>query len=91
MTKIRPLANRVLIEVQPVKEKTASGIIIPDTARQSIREGKVVAAGPGTKDEAVSVKPGDTVLLGNNVGTTISDGGKDYLLVFESEIYAILN
>ncbi len=91
MTKIRPLANRVLVDVQPVKEKTASGIIIPDTARQSVRTGTVIAVGPGTKDEPVSVEAGNTVLLGNNIGTTINVEGKDYLLVFESELYAILN
>lgn len=91
MTKIRPLANRVLVEVQPIQEKTASGIIIPDTARQSVRTGTVIAVGPGTPDAPVSVEAGNTVLLGNNIGTTINVEGKDYLLVFETELYAILN
>jgi chaperonin GroES len=90
MTKVKPLANRVLVEVQAVKQKTASGIIIPDTARQSAREGTVIAAGPGTIESPITVQPGDKVLLGPNVGTTINVEGKDYLLVFETELYAIL-
>jgi chaperonin GroES len=87
---IKPLADRVVVEPAPAEEKTASGIIIPDTAKEKPQKGVVVAAGPGKKDEPVSVKVGDVVIYGKYAGTEIQIEGKDYLIMKESDIYAIL-
>jgi len=88
--KIKPLADRVLVEPAPAEEKTASGIIIPDTAKEKPQKGKVVAVGPGKKDEPVTVSVGDTVLYGKYAGTEISIDGQDYLIMRESDIFAII-
>ncbi len=88
--KLKPLADRVLVEPAAAEEKTASGIIIPDTAKEKPQKGIVVAAGPGKKDEPTSVKVGDTVLYGKYSGTEVSVDGKDYLIMRESDIFAIL-
>jgi len=87
---IKPLADRVLIEPSPAEEKTAGGIIIPDTAKEKPQRGIVVAAGPGKKDEPVTLKPGDLVLYGKYAGTEITVDNKDYLIMRESDILAIL-
>ena len=87
---LKPLADRVLIEPAPAEEKTASGIIIPDTAKEKPLKGKVVAAGPGKTDEKMTVKAGDTVLYGQYSGTEIKLNGKTYLIMRESDIYGIL-
>jgi chaperonin GroES len=87
---IRPLADRVLVEPAAAEEKTAFGIIIPDTAKEKPQRGIVVAAGPGKKDEPTTVKVGDTVLYGKYSGTDISHDGKDYLIMRESDILAII-
>jgi chaperonin GroES len=87
---IRPLADRVVIEPAAAEEKTASGIIIPDTAKEKPQRGTVVAVGPGKKDEPTTVKVGDTVLYGKYSGTDIQIGGKDYLIMRESDILAIV-
>ncbi|RMG19088.1 MAG: co-chaperone GroES [Bacteroidetes bacterium] len=88
--KIKPLADRMLVEPAPAEEKTASGIIIPDTAKEKPQKGKVVAVGPGKKDEPVTVSVGDTVLYGKYAGTEISIDGQDYLIMRESDIFAII-
>jgi len=88
--KIKPLADRVLVEPQAAEEKTASGIIIPDTAKEKPQRGKIVAAGPGTKDEKMEVKVGDTVLYGKYAGTELSIDGTDYLVMRQSDILAII-
>jgi chaperonin GroES len=88
--KVKPLADRVLIEPQAAEEKTASGIIIPDTAKEKPQKGIVVAAGPGTEDEKMEVKKGDTVLYGKYSGTELTIDGKDYLIMKQSEIFAIV-
>lgn len=88
--KITPLADRVLVEPAPAEEKTASGIIIPDTAKEKPQRGVVIAVGPGKKDEPTTVKVGDNVLYGKYSGTEISVEGKDYLIMRESDIYAIV-
>jgi len=88
--KIKPLADRVLIEPMQAETKTASGIIIPDTAKEKPQKGKVVAVGPGTKDEKVTVKIGDYVLYGKYAGTELKLEGKDYLMMRESDILAIV-
>ena len=87
---LKPLADRVLIEPAPAEEKTASGIIIPDTAKEKPLKGKVIAAGPGKTDEKMTVKAGDTVLYGQYSGTEIKIDGKTYLIMRESDIYGIL-
>ena len=87
---IKPLADRVLVEPAPAEEKTASGIIIPDTAKEKPQRGTVVAVGPGKKDEPTSVSIGDTVLYGKYSGTEINIEGTDYLMMRESDILAIV-
>ena len=88
--KIKPLADRVLIEPMAAEEKTASGIYIPDTAKEKPQRGKVVAVGPGTKDENMTVSVGDTVLYGKYSGTELKFDGSDYLMMRESDILAII-
>ncbi|MFM1745483.1 MAG: hypothetical protein RLZZ630_1420 [Bacteroidota bacterium] len=87
---IKPLADRVIVEVSPAEEKTASGIIIPDTAKEKPQKGKVVAVGNGKKDEPLTVKVGDTVLYGKYAGTEISVEGKEFLIMRESDIFAVI-
>lgn len=87
---IKPLADRVLVAPMEAETKTASGIIIPDTAKEKPQRGKVVAAGPGTKDEPMTVKVGDTVLYGKYSGTELKFEGSDYLMMRESDILAII-
>jgi chaperonin GroES len=88
--KIKPLADRVLVEPAPAEEKTVGGIIIPDTAKEKPQRGTIIAAGPGKKDEPMSVKIGDKVLYGKYAGTELSFEGKDYLIMRESDIVAII-
>ncbi len=88
--KIQPLADRVLVESAAAEETTASGIIIPDTAKEKPQRGKVVAVGTGKKDEPLTVKAGDEVLYGKYAGTEITIDGNDYLIMRESDIFAIL-
>lgn len=88
--KIVPLHDRVIIKPAPAEEKTAGGIIIPDTAKEKPQRGTVVAAGAGKKDEPVTVKVGDTVLYGKYAGTEIQIKGEDLLIMRESDILAIV-
>jgi chaperonin GroES len=87
---IKPLADRVLVEPAAAEEKTAGGIIIPDTAKEKPMKGTIVAVGEGTKDQPITVKTGDKVLYGKYAGTEISVDGVDYLIMRESDIYAII-
>ncbi len=87
---IKPLADRVLVEPAQAEQKTAAGIIIPDTAKEKPQKGTVVAVGNGKKDEPLTVKTGDVVLYGKYSGTEINVDGKDYLIMRESDILAIL-
>jgi chaperonin GroES len=87
---IKPLADRVIVEVSPAEEKTASGLIIPDTAKEKPQKGKIVAVGTGKKDEPMTVKVGDTVLYGKYAGTEINVDGKDYLIMRESDVFAVI-
>jgi chaperonin GroES len=73
---VKPLADRVLVQAAPAEEKTAFGIIIPDTAKEKPQRGTVVAAGPGKKDEPITVKVGDTILYGKYAGTEITVDGQ---------------
>lgn len=87
---IKPLADRVLVEPVEAETKTASGIIIPDNAKEKPQKGKVVAIGTGKKDEPLTVKVGDMVLYGKYSGTELKLEGKDYLMMRESDILAIV-
>lgn len=89
MSALKPLADRVLIEPTPAEEKTASGIIIPDAAKEKPLKGNVVAVGNGKKDEPMTVKKGDTVLYGQYSGTEIKIEGKTYLIMKEADIYGV--
>ena len=88
--KITPLADRVLVEPAAAETTTASGIIIPDTAQEKPQKGSIVAVGSGKKDEPMTVKVGDTVLYGKYSGTELKLEGKDFLIMRESDILAII-
>lgn len=88
--KIRPLADRVVVEPFAAEEKTSGGIIIPDTAKEKPKKGTVLAVGEGKKDEPMTVKVGDVVLYGKYGGTEITIDGLEYLIIKESDIYAII-
>jgi len=88
--KIKPLEDRVLVEPQAAEEKTASGIIIPDSAKEKPQRGVIVAVGSGNKDVEMQVKVGDTVLYGKYAGTELSVEGKDYLIMRQSDILAVV-
>ncbi|RLZ11953.1 co-chaperone GroES [Faecalibacter macacae] len=87
---IKPLADRVVIEPAPAETKTASGIIIPDSAKEKPQEGIVVAVGNGKVDEPMTVAIGDKVLYGKYSGTELKLVGKDYLIMREADILAII-
>ncbi|MEQ9403332.1 MAG: co-chaperone GroES [Cyclobacteriaceae bacterium] len=86
----KPLADRVLVEPAAAEEKTASGIIIPDTAKEKPQQGKIIAIGTGKKDEPINVKVGDQVLYGKYSGTEVTIDGSEYLIMKESDIYGIV-
>jgi chaperonin GroES len=88
--KIKPLSDRVIIEPAPAESKTISGIIIPDTAKEKPQRGMVVAVGKGKKNEPMTVKVGDEVLYGKYSGSDLKWDNKDYLIMRESDILAIL-
>ena len=87
---ITPLHDRVIVKPAAAEEKSAGGIIIPDTAKEKPQRGIVIAAGPGKKDEPVTVKSGDAVLYGKYAGTEITFEGVEYLIMRESDILAIV-
>ena len=87
---ITPLHDRVIVKAAAAEEKTAGGIIIPDTAKEKPQRGVVVAVGTGKKDEPMTVKVGDTVLYGKYAGTEIAVEGQDLLIMRESDILAIV-
>ena len=87
---VKPLADRVLVEPAAAEEKTAGGIIIPDTAQEKPQRGKIIAVGNGKPEEPLTVKEGDNVLYGKYAGTEINIEGNDYLIMRESDIFAIV-
>lgn len=88
--KIKPLSDRVLIQPNPAEEKTAAGLIIPDTAKEKPLAGKVVAVGPGTSEVKMEVKVGAQVLYGKYAGTEVTVEGETYLIMRQSDIFAII-
>lgn len=88
--KIKPLSDRVLIQPNPAEEKTAAGLIIPDTAKEKPLAGKVVAVGPGTSEIKMEVEVGDEVLYGKYAGTEVTVDGESYLIMRQSDIFAII-
>ena len=86
----KPNEDRVLVEPAPAEEKTASGIIIPDTAKEKPQKGKVIAVGEGVKDKPVTVKVGENILYGKYAGTEITIDGKDYLIRRNSDIFGTI-
>ena len=87
---VKPLADRVLVEPAAAETKTASGLFIPDTAKEKPQKGTVVAVGNGKKDEPMTVQVGDSVLYGKYSGTEISVDGKEYLIMREADIFAVV-
>jgi len=88
--KIKPLADRVLVEPAEAETKTASGLFIPDTAKEKPQRGTVIAVGSGKKDEPMELKEGDVVLYGKYAGTEVNVDGKDYLMMRQSDILAVV-
>ena len=87
---LKPLADKVIVQQAEAETKTASGIIIPDTAQEKPQKGNVVAVGKGTKDNPTTLKVGDVVLYGKYAGTEFKYDGEDYLIMKESDILAII-
>lgn len=87
---IKPLADRVLVEPKEAETKTAGGLIIPDTAKEKPQQGKIIAVGPGKKDEPMELHAGDDVLYGKYAGTTVTVDGKDYLIMRQDDVVAII-
>ena len=87
---VKPLADRVIIRPAQAEEVTAAGIIIPDSAKEKPLKGAVIAVGPGTKDEVMELKDGDTVLYGKYAGTELEIEGDKVLIMRQSEVLAIL-
>lgn len=88
--KIQPLSDRVLVQPQEAETKTASGLYIPDSAKEKPQQGKVMAVGKGKKDHDMTVKVGDTVLYGKYSGSELKLDGTDYLIMREDDILAIV-
>lgn len=91
MSKIQPLADRVLVKPVAAEEKTISGIIIPDSAKEKPLRGEVLAVGKGTKDEEMVLKAGDQVLYGKYAGTELEYEGEKFLIMRQSDVLAILS
>ncbi len=91
---IKPLADRVVIKALPLEEKTKSGIIMPDTAKEKPQEGEIVAVGPGKVEKgervALDVKVGDRVIYSKYAGTEVKYDGQEYLILKESDILAVV-
>lgn len=87
---IKPLADRVVVQPQEAETKTASGLYIPDTAKEKPQRGKIVAVGSGKKDEPMELAVGDVVLYGKYAGTEINVEGEDYLIMRQSDVLAVI-
>jgi chaperonin GroES len=87
---IKPLADRVLVQAQEAETKTASGLFIPDSAKEKPQQGVIIAVGNGKKDEPMELKVGDKVMYGKYSGTEVSFEGKDYLIMRQSDVIAVI-
>lgn len=87
---IKPLGDRVLVEPQEAEVKTSGGIFIPDSAQEKPQKGKIIAVGSGTKEVEMEVKAGDIVLYGKYAGTELQFDGKDFLIMRQSDILAVI-
>ena len=87
---LKPLEDRIVVQALEAEQTTASGLVIPDTAKEKPQKGTVLAVGNGKKDEPLTVKVGDTVLYGKYAGTDLKFDGKDYLIMREDDILAII-
>ena len=90
MINIKPIGDRVVIKADPIEEKTSFGIIIPDNAKEKHQRGTIVAVGEGKVNEPLTLKVGDHVLYGKYAGTEITYEGKEYLIMRENDIYAVI-
>ncbi|GAP72714.1 10 kDa chaperonin [Bacteroidia bacterium] len=90
MSKIHPLADRVLVKPAAAEEKTVGGIIIPDSAKEKPLKGAVIAVGTGTKDEPMVLKAGDSILYGKYAGTEIELDGEQFLIMRQSDVLATI-
>ncbi len=88
---MKPIGDRVVVEPFEAEEKTQGGIIIPDTVKEKPQKGKVIAVGPGKKDQTMTVKTGDVVLYGKYAGQEINYQGKDYLIMREDDILVVID
>ena len=88
--KIKPLSDRVVVKAEAAEEKTASGIILPDTAKEKPQKGSVIAVGKGTKENPITVAIGDKILYGKYAGTELKYNESDYIIMKESDILAII-
>ena len=88
--KVRPLADRVMVKLEKNEAKTAGGIIIPDTAQEKTQQGTVIAVGPGTEKEAITVKSGDKVMYDKYAGTQIKIDGEEHLILKMADIIAVV-
>lgn len=88
--KVKPLSDRVIVKPGKARETTIGGIIIPDTAKEKPQEGKIVATGPGKKEEPMTLQVGDHVLYGEYSGREIKIGNEKYLIMRESDVYGII-
>ncbi|MFP4133764.1 MAG: co-chaperone GroES [Halothece sp.] len=93
---VKPLADRVFVKISPQEEKTAGGILLPDTAKEKPQVGEIVSVGPGKRNDDGSrtepeVKVGDKVLYSKYAGTDIKLGNEDYVLLSEKDILAVVN
>ena len=87
---IKPLADRVLVQAQEAETKTASGLYIPDSSKEKPQQGVIIAVGSGKKDEPMELKAGDKVMYGKYSGTEVSYDGKDYLIMRQSDVIAVI-
>jgi len=87
---LKPLDDRVVVEPLSAEEKTAGGIVLPDAAKEKPQRGIVIAAGPGKKDEPMTVKTGNVVMYGQYSGTEIKIDGKSFLIMKEADIYGVI-
>ena len=90
MTKMKPIADRIVVKPAPAEEKTQGGIIIPETAKEKPQKGEVVAVGPGKEDVKMTVKKGDTVLYGKYAGQKVELNGDEFLIMREDDVLVIL-